>query len=42
MMGMYAEKRWRRLRGFGDLVRVMTEIKLKDEIEVTAIGQVAA
>jgi len=41
-LGMCAEKKWRRLRGFDYLAKVITGIEFKDGIEVTAIDQVAA
>jgi len=41
-LGMCAEKNWRRLRGFDYLAKVITGIKFKDGIEVTAIDQAAA
>lgn len=41
-LGMCAEKKWRRLRGFDYLAKVITGIKFKDGIEVKAVGQVAA
>lgn len=41
-LGMCAEKKWRRLRGFNYLAKVITGIKFKDGIEVTAIDQAAA
>ncbi len=41
-LGMCAEKKWRRLRGFDYLAKVITGIKFKDGIEVTAIDQAAA
>ena len=37
-----AEKNWRRLRGFDYLAKLVTGIKFKDGIEVTAINQAAA
>jgi len=37
-----AEKRWRKLRGFSYLAKVVTGIKFKDGIEVIADDQVAA
>ena len=37
-----AETKWRRLRGFNYLAKVLTGIKFKDGIEVTAIDQAAA
>jgi hypothetical protein len=36
-----AEKKWRRLRGFNDLAKVIAGIRLKDGIEVTEANQVA-
>ncbi len=41
-LGQCAKKRWRRLRGFDYLAKVITGIKFKDGIEVTAVDQVAA
>jgi hypothetical protein len=41
-LGQCAEKKWRRLRGFDCLVRVMIEIKFKDGVKVTDVNQVAA
>lgn len=41
-LGQCAEKKWRRLRGFDDLAKVITGIKFKDGIEVTDVDQVAA
>lgn len=41
-LGMCAEENWRRLRGFNYLAKVLTGIKFKDGIEVTAIDQAAA
>ena len=41
-LGMCAEGRWRRLRGFDYLAKVITGVKFKDGIEVTADNQVAA
>ena len=37
-----AENNWRRLRGFDYLAKVITGVKFKDGIEVTAVNQVAA
>jgi hypothetical protein len=37
-----AETKWRRLRGFNYLARVITGVKFKDGIEVTNSDQVAA
>ena len=37
-----AEKKWRKLRGFDYLAKVVTGIKFKDGLEVTAVDQVAA
>ena len=34
-LGMCAEKRWRRIRGFGTLAKVIAGVKFKDGIEVT-------
>ena len=41
-LGQCAEKRWRRLRGFDYLAKVITGIKFKDGIEVTEVDQDAA
>jgi putative transposase len=41
-LGMCAEKKWRRLRGFNQLAKVITGIKFKDGIEVKKVNQVAA
>ena len=41
-LGMCAKKKWRRLRGFEHLAKVLTGIKFKDGIEVPAIDQAAA
>lgn len=41
-LGMCAEKKWRKLRGFRDLAKVITGVKFKDGIEVTENNQVAA
>ena len=41
-LGMCAEKKWRRLRGFDYLAKVITGIEFRDGIEVTTIDQVAA
>lgn len=40
--GQCAEKRWRRLRGFDYLAKVLAGVELRDGIEVTAIAQAAA
>ena len=37
-----AEKKWRRLRGFDYLTKVMTGVKFKDGVEVTELNLVAA
>ena len=37
-----AEKRWRRLRGFHDLSKVITGVKFNDGIEVSNVDQAAA
>ena len=36
------EKRWRRLRGFHDLSKVITGVKFNDGIEVSNVDQAAA
>ena len=41
-LGICAEKRWRRLRGFDYLAKVVTGIKFNDGVEVTAGDQAAA
>lgn len=41
-LGQCAEKNWRRLRGFDYLAKVITGVRFKDGIEVTADNQVAA
>jgi len=41
-LGQSAEKKWRKLRGFDYLAKVVTGVKFKDGIEVTADDQVAA
>lgn len=41
-LGQCAEKKWRRLRGFDYLAKVITGVKFKDGIEVTEIDQAAA
>jgi len=41
-LGQCAEKRWRRLRGFDYLAKVITGIKFKDGIEVIEVDQAAA
>jgi transposase-like protein len=41
-LGQCAEKKWRRLRGFDYLAKVLTGIKFKDGVEVTEVDQVAA
>ena len=41
-LGQCAEKRWRRLRGFHDLAKVITGVKFNDGIEVSDIDQAAA
>ena len=35
-LGMCAEKRWRRIRGFAHLAKVIQGVKFKDGIEVSA------
>ena len=37
--GGSSEKKWRRLRGFVHLAKVVTEIKSKEGIEVTEVDQ---
>jgi len=41
-LGQCAEKKCRRLRGFDYQAKVVTGIKFKDGIEVTAVDQAAA
>lgn len=41
-LGMCAEKKWRKLRGFNDLAKVVTGVQFKDGIEVIQVDQVAA
>ena len=41
-LGLCAEKKWRRLRGFDYLAKVVTGIKFKDGVEVTGVDLVAA
>jgi putative transposase len=41
-LGQCAEKHWRRLRGFDYLAKVITGVRFKDGIEVTADNQAAA
>jgi len=41
-LGQCAEKKWRRLRGFDYLAKVINGVKFKDGIEVTEVDQAAA
>jgi len=41
-LGLCAEKKWRRLRGFDYLAKVVTGIQFKDGVEVTEVDQPAA
>ncbi len=41
-LGQCAEKKWRRLRGFDFLAKVITGVKFKDGVEVTEPNQAAA
>jgi transposase-like protein len=41
-LGQCAEKKWRRLRGFDFLAKVVIGIKFKDGVEVTDVDQAAA
>ncbi|MCW9016628.1 MAG: IS256 family transposase, partial [Kangiellaceae bacterium] len=41
-LGMCAEDRWRKLRGFEQLAKVITGVKFRDGEEVTALNQDAA
>ena len=40
--GQCAQTKWRRLRGFDYLAKVITGVKFKDGIEVTTVNQAAA
>jgi putative transposase len=40
-LGQCAEKKWRRLRGFDDLTKVIAGVKFKDGVEVTELDLVA-
>ena len=41
-LGLCAEKKWRRLRCFDYLAKVVTGIKFKDGVEVTEVDRVVA
>jgi len=41
-LGQCAEKKWRRLRGFDYLAKLVTGIRFKDGVEVTKTNQIAA
>jgi putative transposase len=41
-IGQYAEAKWRNLRGFNYLAKVINGVKFKDGIEVESDNQVAA
>jgi len=41
-LGQCAENKWRRLRGFDYLAKVVTGVKFKDGVEVTEVDQAAA
>jgi len=41
-LGQCAEKKWRRLRGFDSLAKVITGVRFKDGVEVTQPSQAAA
>ena len=41
-LGICAEKRWRRIRGFEHLAKVITGVQFKDGIEVTKSREEAA
>ena len=41
-LGMCAEKKWGRLRGFDYLTKVITGVKFKDGVEVIDVDLVAA
>jgi len=40
-LGQCAENKWRRLRGFDCLAKLVTGTKFKDGVEVTEIDQIA-
>ncbi len=41
-LGLCAEKKWRKLRGFDTLAKVITGIQFKDGLEVTTDNQAVA
>ncbi|MEE9357553.1 MAG: IS256 family transposase, partial [Sedimenticolaceae bacterium] len=41
-LGLCAVKKWRRLRGFDYLAKVITGIKFKEGVEVARVDQVTA
>jgi hypothetical protein len=41
-LGLCVEKKWRRLRGFDYLAKVVIGIKFKEGVEVTEVDQDAA
>ena len=41
-LGQCAQERWRRLRGFHDLAKVITGVKFNDGVEVSNVDQAAA
>jgi len=41
-LGQCAEKKWKRLRRFDYLAKVITGVRFKDGIEITAANQIAA
>lgn len=41
-LGMCAEKKWRRLRGFNDLAKIIQGVKFKNGEEVKEVDQIAA
>ena len=41
-LGQCAQKKWRRLRGFNYLAKVITNVRFKDGIEVNQDNQIAA
>ena len=41
-LGQCAEKNWRQLHGFNYMAKLVTGIKFKDGVEVTAVDQAAA
>ena len=41
-LGQFAEKKWKRLRRYDYLTKVITGVKFKDSLEVTEVDLVAA